>query len=177
MKEEILKLRAEGKTYNQIKEILNCSKSTISYYCGEGQKEKTLNRERKRRKETVISRRVEKFQYDRKIKDKSEDFQRKREFRKLGKRTLTFKWQDVIAKFGWQTNCYLTGKPINLKEPLTYHFDHKIPYSKGGSSSIDNLGIACKEANLAKSDMSVEELIEICKRILEFNGYEIMAKV
>ena len=29
MKEKILQLREEGKTYKQIQEILNCSKSTI----------------------------------------------------------------------------------------------------------------------------------------------------
>lgn len=33
MKEEILKLRKEGKSYNEIKEILKCSKATISYHC------------------------------------------------------------------------------------------------------------------------------------------------
>ena len=41
MKEKILQLRNEGKTYKQIQEILKCSKSTISYHCGVGQKEKT----------------------------------------------------------------------------------------------------------------------------------------
>ena len=30
LKNEIIKLRLEGKTYDQIKELLNCSKSTIS---------------------------------------------------------------------------------------------------------------------------------------------------
>jgi len=33
MKEQILKLRKEGKTYNEIHELLGCSKSTISYHC------------------------------------------------------------------------------------------------------------------------------------------------
>lgn len=33
MKENILELRANGKSYNEISKILNCSKSTISYYC------------------------------------------------------------------------------------------------------------------------------------------------
>ena len=33
MKNEILKLRKEGKTYNEIVDILGVSKSTISYYC------------------------------------------------------------------------------------------------------------------------------------------------
>lgn len=33
MKEKIIKLRSEGKTYNEIKQILGCAKSTISYHC------------------------------------------------------------------------------------------------------------------------------------------------
>ena len=51
MKDEILKLRSEGKTYDEIKKILNCSKGTIAYYCGEGQTEKyrEYGRQRKER--------------------------------------------------------------------------------------------------------------------------------
>lgn len=33
LKEEILKLRKEGKNYNEICELLNCSKGTVSYHC------------------------------------------------------------------------------------------------------------------------------------------------
>ena len=40
-KEEILRLRSEGKTYNQIATELGCSKGTVSYHIGYGQKEKT----------------------------------------------------------------------------------------------------------------------------------------
>ena len=40
MKDQILKLRDEGKSYREIKRILGCSSSTIAYHCGEGQKEK-----------------------------------------------------------------------------------------------------------------------------------------
>lgn len=40
-KEEIFRLRAEGKSYNEIAEQLGCSKGTISYHLGYGQKEKT----------------------------------------------------------------------------------------------------------------------------------------
>ena len=46
MKEQILKLRQEGKTYKEITEILGCVKSTISYYCGKNQKQKMLNRKK-----------------------------------------------------------------------------------------------------------------------------------
>lgn len=173
MKDQILKLREEGKSYREIQEILGCSKGTVAYHCGEGQKEKNSDRMRKRRKDTVISRRIENFQYDRKLKDKSEDFQRERSKKKLGKRTMTFSWQDVTERFGWETICYLTGRAINLREPRTYQFDHKVPYAKGGTSDIDNLGIVCRDANLAKSDMTIDEFLQLCKEVLEFNGYEI----
>ena len=49
MEEQILNLRTQGLTYNEIQKQLNCSKGTIAYYCGKGQKEKTLNRGKKRR--------------------------------------------------------------------------------------------------------------------------------
>ena len=35
LKEKIIKLREQGKTYNQIKKELNCSKGTISYHCSQ----------------------------------------------------------------------------------------------------------------------------------------------
>lgn len=89
----------------------------------------------------MILKKVENFQVPRKISTrennpkndsrrlrmKTEDFQRVRLGGKgLGKRELTFTWRDVVDKFGWETTCYLTGKPLNLREPRTYHFDHKI---------------------------------------------------
>lgn len=40
MKEDILKLREEGKSYREISRLLGCSKGSVSYYCGKGQKEK-----------------------------------------------------------------------------------------------------------------------------------------
>ena len=49
MKEKILKLRKEGKSYNEIQKLLGCSKGTISYHCGKGQKEKAKTRQRNRR--------------------------------------------------------------------------------------------------------------------------------
>jgi transposase len=45
-RENILKLRNEGKSYRQIQEILACSKGTIAYHLGSGQKEKTHKRTR-----------------------------------------------------------------------------------------------------------------------------------
>jgi transposase len=42
-KDKIFQLRSEGKSYSQIQKILGCSKGTISYHLGEGQKEKSIN--------------------------------------------------------------------------------------------------------------------------------------
>jgi hypothetical protein len=43
----ILDLRSKGYSYNRIQKELNCSKGTISYHLGTGQKAKTLERSRK----------------------------------------------------------------------------------------------------------------------------------
>ena len=48
-KEKIFQLYAEGKSFREIQKILGCSKSTISYHVGKGQKEKTLNRRKQSR--------------------------------------------------------------------------------------------------------------------------------
>jgi len=44
LSEKIIKLHKEGKSYRQIQEILTCSKGTIAYHLGTGQKEKTAER-------------------------------------------------------------------------------------------------------------------------------------
>lgn len=49
MKTQILKLREQGYSYNQIVAELGCAKSTVSYYCGQDQKVKQLNRQRDKR--------------------------------------------------------------------------------------------------------------------------------
>lgn len=81
----------------------------------------------------------------------------------------TFTPEDIINKFGWETKCYLTGKNINLKNRHEYHFDHIIPLSKGGTCTLDNLGITTPIANYAKHTQTVEELIEFCKSVIENN--------
>lgn len=178
--EQILRLRSEGKTYDEIKAVLGCSKSTISYHCGEGQKKKTYQRHVKRRKKHPFVHKLENFKQAKKrpkrklskttvqklLKAKLEAFARNRK-NKMEYIKPSFNVQDVIDKFGENTVCYLTGKPININEPKTYHFDHIIPVSKGGDNTIENLGICTREANLAKSDMTHEQFIQLCRDVIK----------
>lgn len=169
-KDTILKLRQEGKTYDEIKEATGASKGTIAYHCGNGQKEKTRTRTRSYRTNAMV-RKVEAFLKKSKH-NRIDGFQRGRKnARKV--RTVTFTWKDVVDKFGLQTKCYLTGRSIDLKEARTYQFDHIIPASKDGPNTLDNLGITCTQANQAKRDMMLDEFIHLCKDVLIHQGYSI----
>lgn len=175
MKEQILKLREEGKTYSEIQKELGCSKGTISYHCGEGQKEKSLKRCRKRRQDDIISVKIEKFKSRKKCFTESvRKFQKRNNIikgRVDKKIELTFTKDDVLNKIGgYNAKCYLSGESINIKEDA-YHLDHILPVSRGGDNSIGNLGVTKRIFNLMKHDLTVEEFIENCKKVLENFGY------
>lgn len=57
MKEKILELRAQGKSYREIEKILGCSKGSVSYHCGKGQKEKAYNRVKRHRSGVKLEKR------------------------------------------------------------------------------------------------------------------------
>lgn len=180
-RDEILRLRAEGFSYNKIVDILGCSKSTVSFHCGEGQKEKYQNRQVKNRaKEHPFKGKLERFIYRKQkilmlknIKSKNElliyqkiiFFHKNRKAK--GYESMSFNLNDIITKFGENTKCYLTGKDIDIYQPKTYNFDHIIPVSKGGTNTLDNLGICTKVANQSKSDLSLEEFYRLCEDVLK----------
>lgn len=55
-KNQIIQLHSEGKSYRQIEEILGCSKGTIAYHLGPGQKDKT--KQRTNRSRTIAKRKL-----------------------------------------------------------------------------------------------------------------------
>jgi 5-methylcytosine-specific restriction endonuclease McrA len=183
MKEQILKLREEGKTYNEIKKILGCSKGTISYHCGEGQKEKTRERVSKKRTNNILSK-TDSFKYNKYNKVRRANVFKKTEYdntKSTKKRTINkninedYTWKDVLEKFGENTKCYLSGVELNLYDTVA-QFDHIIPVSKGGNNKLNNMGITHKIANMMKSDLTIDELLCWCSKILENNGYEVNKK-
>lgn len=169
MKEKILKLRAEGRTYKEIQNELKCSKGLISYYCGKDQKEKTLIRQRKHRS-TIKGITTNKINF----------FRNKiREFKLNDKRNKSYNndtYEDFYLKIINNPKCYLTGRDINLNESKSYNLDHIIPLSKGGNSNINNMGLACRDANMSKFDMTIDEYLSLCKEVLENFGYEVLNK-
>lgn len=98
------------------------------------------------------------------------DFQR---VEAQGARSTTFSLKDVEELIGDEPKCYLSGRPLDLDDPSSFEFDHRIPRSKGGDNSLPNLGVASKEANRAKGDLTQEELILLCADILRTNGYTV----
>ncbi len=164
MKDNILKLRKEGKSYRDIKKILNCSSGTVAYHCGEGQKEKSKNRNTKSRQifKNYILRRICYFQ------KRSSDNKKYEKGRKL-----SFTVDQFIEKFGKITKCALSGKEINLEIDRNWQIDHIIPKSKGGDNSLENCQILLQEVNQMKNDLDESNFILLCKKILENKGYTI----
>ena len=66
-KDNIIKLRDQGKSYTEIQKILGCSKGTIAYHIGDGQKEKARIRQRNLRKD--ISKYVQEYKQSRPCSD------------------------------------------------------------------------------------------------------------
>ena len=167
MKEQILELRAQGKTYDEIAEIVGCSKGTVWYHCTDNGKEKAKERKRRNRLEKPLSKKITNFRY------KVANF--KRTSPETDKEVL-ISYEDVFNKISENPYCYLTGRSLNILDTKSYHFDHIIPASKGGKGTLENLGITCKEANQAKSDLSVEDFLLLCEEVLKHNGYEVNKK-
>ena len=181
MKEKILNLREEGKTYNEIKSILGCSKGTISYHCGDNQKEKTKKRTQKRRENTLLAK-TDRFKYRKKRKNKIENLRKfqKTEYVNNIRQINTnlngsYTWKDILDLHGEDITCYLSGEKMNIYDK-NCSFDHIIPVSKGGDNSLNNLGLTHIEVNEMKKDCTPEELINWCVKILEHNNYKIEKK-
>jgi CRISPR/Cas system Type II protein with McrA/HNH and RuvC-like nuclease domain len=164
IKEQILALRQEGKTLAAIKRTLNCSYSTIAYHLYEKAKRSTYTRvtaeARSRYNKTVRGILAQKLS----------------QFRRLGryhKISDERKFTINDLQFGDKPTCYLTGTLIDLSNPSEYSFDHKLPTSKGGTNDISNLGLCLSQANRAKSDLTHDEFIALCTKILAHHGYTV----
>jgi len=166
-KEQILELRDKGFTYNAICSKLNVSKGTVSYHCGKGVKERQHARQMAPRVDFLWKRAVVNW-----------ELHRDRNWFRGGKPTRKKAVEELrgVIKEVYDNKCYLTGRELDMEWGKNLEFDHKIPKSKGGSNTLDNLGLCVKEANQAKADLTLDELFKLCADILQHNGYEVNKK-
>jgi 5-methylcytosine-specific restriction endonuclease McrA len=74
--------------------------------------------------------------------------------------------QMLITRLSFSDKCFVCGisqedSRQKFGEPL--QIDHLQPFSKGGSLSIDNAILLCKECNLSKAEKSLREFLYICQ--------------
>lgn len=187
----ILELRKQGLGYRKIAKILGCSTSTVAYCVSPSTRKRQLDYNKKYYlNEHPYTRKLRRFRtkktyrsnprtltnrnkhYYSLIHNKILNFERGYN-NNMQPTTSILKVRDIIERFGENPTCYLTGDEIDICRKNSYQFDHMVPLSRGGSCLIDNLGIATKRANQSKYDMTVDEYIEHCKKVLRHNGYEV----
>lgn len=173
-KENILRLRQEGKTYTQIEKELGCSRSVICYHCGNGNEKKRLQANGKKR--SILQKKVSSFKCAsprHTLRVKLKGFKKRNS--SDGKNSClvnnickNYSVKDVLKKIGLNPICYLTGKKINIDDGGSYHLDHVIPTAKDGTNDLDNLNICIAEANMAKGRLSLEEFYKLCEDVIKW---------
>ena len=179
---KIIELRKQNKSYNEIALELNCSKSTISYHLSNRSRESCKNNTKEIPK--WVKKLIKRIGHFKEIKSKTSrklcgDWKmklrsainkfskRKGEMQKLG-------YKDILNKYNnnYIVTDYISGDIIDITKD-DYNLDHIIPRAKGGLNTIDNLAIVTPITNKVKSDLTKEELLDFCEKILKYNGYNV----
>jgi 5-methylcytosine-specific restriction endonuclease McrA len=177
---KIRSLREAGMSYTEIQRTLGCSKGSISYHLGVGQKEKTKARQRSNRasRAGAVRHKLSGFMSSPPLKppravgqksapraysDKIGNFSRLDGVRD----TYDITYEEVLDRLEADPVCYLTGDPIDPDVPASFEFDHIHPRSRGGLNVIENLGFTTREANRAKGNMTLEEFVTLCRKVVK----------
>ena len=75
----------------------------------------------------------------------------------------------VYAKYNG--HCAICGQPVKFKE-LTV--DHMLPLSQGGTNDMGNLQLSCKECNLTKNRLTMEQFFDKIWELFMYNKKEII---
>lgn len=85
---------------------------------------------------------------------------------------ITEEW--LINEYEKQNGlCALSGRKLDV---MTFHVDHIKPKKLNGSNGLENLRLVSPEANMAKSDLTDSDLIQLCKDILKTQIPELIGR-
>jgi HNH endonuclease len=73
-----------------------------------------------------------------------------------GKRTIPLALRYIVLKRD-NSKCVRCGRGPDKDNGIKLHVDHKIPFSLGGLTTLDNLQTLCQECNLGKSNKHIDE--------------------
>ncbi len=62
--------------------------------------------------------------------------------------------------------CVLCGETLDYED---FHVDHIMPKSRGGGNNLDNLELLCSKCNRSKFDMTPEEYIKHCIKVVNLD--------
>jgi hypothetical protein len=162
--ERILKLRAAGMGYKKIAKALALPISVVRYYASPRERARVKDATTDFRKKNPLKRKLYKL-----LSRKMMNYSRGRG--DVAERKLDY--PAIIARLILSPVCYLTGEKLDLSKPETYQLDHKMPVCRGGDSLEQNIGLTTRWANQSKLDLTPEEFIDLCKKVLEYNGFSV----
>lgn len=121
--------------------------------------------------ESALRERCNKARYDilRRAKPKFwKSGKRKGQLRTPGITELPFTsgqlWNLAVAQVGEGCvkcpYCVAIGRPANIIDLANYVWDHRVPASRGGAHTLDNLFAVCADCNAIKSDLDYDFFIE-----------------
>lgn len=176
---QIVELRKQGKSYSQIASELGCVKSSVAYYCNKTTKQKINDRVNRYKKEcsgwfyfgkqvTDFKQRIKGIGKPEKCKDWNKKLRTAvSNFKSSNMKQnelLEYSYKDALNHLGgMKTKCYLTGDNIDIEKD-NFNLDHILPLDKGGSNELSNMGITTPSANASKTNLTVEEYLELCKK-------------
>lgn len=75
--------------------------------------------------------------------------------------------QAVLERDGMRCRYCKLRVHVRKSGPRKLHFDHVIPWSKGGPSTVENVAVSCRTCNISKGDRDAGEWLAARARALQ----------
>ena len=84
-------------------------------------------------------------------------------------------WEDhkgleKVSEVEWRMPCTVCGEELIINpKGENMQLDHIVPHTRGGTSELSNIVPIHKRCNQSKTDMTMEEYVELCQKIVKNN--------